>query len=475
MDQLKYDFRDVRAIYDFVRNHKTSGPEMALGHIIGDRGNPDVLTFNFGMRRLHYVFNPEWVPDILRQPEHFQKPERIGILASLKGKTGIFTSGFHLWQKQKRTLKPHFTKNAIPNFVAPIVEETQSLIRQWSQTGRTDDLYEDFRDLSLSMLFKTSFAYDIPSDRRAEIKDSVDILNGYLIKSATSPLTYLFNRHVFMPDNVKEAMSCLQDFMADLCRPYIKDREEGNLVSDIMESAGFYAAANAQDKRDALDQTHDEIWQLIAAGYESTASSLTWAFAELARMPEMQDRLYQEAATVLGQNTMTMQSARSLPLHYNYMAEILRLYPTLHTSVPRKAMREMTVGQDGFKVSKNDYVLIPLGMIQRDPKWFDDPNRVDPDRMSADRIQGRPKHAYMPFLAGAHTCSGQHMFYLQAMTVLSETVRQFSLSANTPMPEKIYKSSVVPTTGYSLTFRPLRANDNDFLLTAAPKRQCPNI
>jgi cytochrome P450 len=449
MDILKHRLLSLPQIIRYIRDVPKKGAPQALEALIGDRDNPDVMVLDLGFRKAHYVFNPDMVPEILRDPESFQKPSALAAIATVYGKHGMFTSRHDVWKKQKSSLKPYFVKKALVKYEDPIQEETARLVEKWATDGGTDDLYDDFRDFALTLLFKTSFSFDI-DPYKDELKQSIDVLNKYVLRTVLNPMVSLFNIRS-SSKVVDKALDCLRQVLSDMCEPYTDEHQEGAMVSDMLKAAGYYDAGDDFLKQQALEQVYDEIWQLIAAGYESTASSLTWAVAELGRNPQVQSVLRQEISQTLGDDDVTTANSGQLKEQNQFMAEVLRLYPTLHSPIPRKAEADVTLS-NGYKIGKGDYVVVPIYNIQRDKRWFNEPESLMTQRMSPQGIQGRPKHAYLPFLAGAHICMGRQMFYQEAITAMSQLLRHFDIALDGDMPEKVFMSSITPERGTRMRF-----------------------
>lgn len=52
-----------------------------------------------------------------------------------------------------------------------------------------------------------------------------------------------------------------------------------------------------------------------------------------------------------------------------------------------------------------DLIIVPFD-IHRDPKYWTDPLKFDPDRFLPEKIQNRHAYAYFPFSAGPRGCIG---------------------------------------------------------------------
>jgi cytochrome P450 len=63
--------------------------------------------------------------------------------------------------------------------------------------------------------------------------------------------------------------------------------------------------------------------------------------------------------------------------------------------------------------------------MHRDPRFFSDPEKFDPDRWSPERAQSVPKFAYFPFGAGPRGCVGQSFAMMEAILLLATIAQRF--------------------------------------------------
>jgi cytochrome P450 len=104
--------------------------------------------------------------------------------------------------------------------------------------------------------------------------------------------------------------------------------DTGDLLSWLLQ-------ARDEDGQGMSDQqVRDEIISLLFAGHETTARSLTWACYELSRHPDLEQRLWEEADTVLQGETPTLAHLFQLPYTRVVIDGVLRLTPHLRPGPP---------------------------------------------------------------------------------------------------------------------------------------------
>ena len=76
-----------------------------------------------------------------------------------------------------------------------------------------------------------------------------------------------------------------------------------------------------------------------------------------------------------------------------------------------------------------------------DPRFWDDPDRFDPDRWGETASAKRPRFAYFPFGGGARRCIGEQFALTEMAVVLAAIGRRWRLDpppgADAPRPEPL--------------------------------------
>lgn len=73
----------------------------------------------------------------------------------------------------------------------------------------------------------------------------------------------------------------------------------------------------------------------------------------------------------------------------------------------RTCTKEYTLEEKNVTIPKGTQMLIPVYGIQRDPEFYPDPEKFDPDRFSAEEKSKRHHYSFLPFGEGPRICIGE--------------------------------------------------------------------
>ncbi|XP_004522876.1 probable cytochrome P450 6g2 [Ceratitis capitata] len=159
----------------------------------------------------------------------------------------------------------------------------------------------------------------------------------------------------------------------------------------------------------------------FSAGFETSSTTMSFTMYEMARNPDLQQRLREEVreAFLSNDGKLTYEMIMGLKYMDNVVKEVLRHYPPLpfldRVCTPK-------AGEEGyslkafnmdFNVPANMPIYIPQQAIQMDPQHFKDPETFNPDRFLPENKHENNMNAYMPFGIGPHNCIGERFAMLQ--------------------------------------------------------------
>nr|KAF7387640.1 hypothetical protein H0235_018362 [Vespula pensylvanica] len=106
-------------------------------------------------------------------------------------------------------------------------------------------------------------------------------------------------------------------------------------------------------------------------------------------------------------------------------------------------------GNDGLTctVEPGTKIILPIHSLQRDPKYWTNPEAFDPDRWTEERKSAITKYAFLPFGEGPRICVGLRMALLQVKAAIATLLMKYRIERNprTTYPVKIGLLGVLST------------------------------
>ncbi len=192
-------------------------------------------------------------------------------------------------------------------------------------------------------------------------------------------------------------------------------------------------AEDEHGQRFSDDDVINHMIFLMMAAHDTSTITLCSIFYQLAKHPEWQERVREEAFA-LGKRDLVHEDLARLETMGLVMKEALRMIAPVH-GIPRKTVKDCEFG--GYHIPAGTFISLSPMITHHMPEWWDQPGVFDPERFSEARSEHK-KHPYMyvPFGGGAHMCIGLHFAEMQIKAVLHHVVQQYrwSVPADYDMP-----------------------------------------
>ncbi len=362
---------------------------------------------------------------------------------------GLLTSEEPLHMRQRRLAQPAFLRERIAGYAEVIAAKTVAMTGSW-QSGATLDLHPQMLELALRIVAKCLFDLDRfgaagEPDDIGPIALAVDSFMSFL------PLAFLpFSQQIQrLPIPAMRRLNAGKAHLDQLIYAMIAERradptDRGDLLSMLLNATDSEGEAGSNTMSD--QQLHDECITVILAGHETTANALSFAVHLLAHYPEVQQRLHEEAVTVLGSRSPTAADYPRLPYATQVFAETMRLYPPVWVTARTCAIPYEIAG---YKIAAGSTLIAPQFAAHRDPRYWPNPDRFDPARHTLEAKLTRPRYAYYPFAGGSRQCIAEGLAWMEGTLVLAVIAQDWRLAAPPGSP-------LVPAISAAISLRPAK-------------------
>lgn len=352
--------------------------------------------------------------------------------------------------RKRRQLQPAFQRTEITWYIDLMREQVTRTMAGW-RPGQVLDVREVMVELSLDMLAATVFSSSIDKSAFDQLRRDLSVvMNGVgtriMLPDWAERLPLPANRRFIA---ARDAVRATIGEAVDTLRA--SGRDTGDMLSLLLQ-------ATDEETGEPLTphQICSEILTLAVAGTETTASVLSWVLYELARNPEVDERVRAELAEILGDRPVTFEDLARLPYLGRVITEALRLH---HTGwlVTRRTLRPTRLGD--WDIPAGTELAYCQHALHRDPELFPDPLAFDPDRWLDGNQPPLPEGAFLPFGAGKHKCIGDRFAQAELTTAIATIVRAWRLelaAGQTVRP--VARATVRPST-LLMTARPREAGE----------------
>jgi cytochrome P450 len=392
----------------------------------------DLVYFRLLTVRVCLVSDPDDIEEVLvSNYQNFTKSQDYRALARVLG-NGLLTSEGDFWKRQRRLIQPGFHRERIASYGALMTSYTEHMLDAW-RDGEVRDIHADLMRLTLEIAARSLFDVDIAGSASAVGNALNVVLEEYLgpsnFASHLPAWVPLIGRRRFRRA-LRELDSIVYGFIGER---RASGKQSGDLLGMLLEARD----ENGDGMPD--EQLRDEVMTLLLAGHETTANTLTWALYLLARHPEVEARLCAELRAVLNGRAPQAQELHQLPYTGMVVSEAMRLYPPVW-AIGRTARDAFDLHGYHFRAGTN--VFISQWVVHRNPRYFPDPDRFDPDRWREDSPARRnlPRFAYFPFGAGPRVCVGAGLALTEATLVLATLLQRFQFSLTSTAPVELMPS-----------------------------------
>lgn len=391
-----------------------------LGFYVSCAQYGDVVPVRFGPRRVLLLYHPDAIEEVLvTRSRDFVKSPGVRVMRLLLG-DGLLLSEGDFWLRQRRLVQPAFHRQRVAAYGEVMTAYATRRLADWKE-GDVLDVHDEMMSLTQAIVAKTLFDAEV-SDEAHEVGTASHVLMQYFGARLGSLLS-LLPSWVPTPATVRarRAVRRLDRVVYRMIASRRRNAEDrGDLLSILLQ------AQDADDGTGMTDrQVRDEVMTLFMAGHETTAVALSWTWYLLAQHPEVDGRLAEELRTVVGARAPTAADLPRLPYTEMVVTEAMRLYPPAY-GIGREAAKSTEVA--GHPLAAGVIVILPTWVVQRDPRWFEEPEAFRPERWQGDRARRLPRYAYFPFGGGPRQCIGNGFAMMEACLLLAAIAQRFRLT-----------------------------------------------
>jgi cytochrome P450 len=378
-----------------------------------------VVSFRMGPLDMYLVTEPDLVQEVFTTHSARVRKGRILQGARVILGDGLLTAEGEHHRRQRRLIQPAFHRERLDGYARIMSRRAAEAADGWAD-GQVIDVFSEMSALTMGVVGESLFGTGLGEEFDRVEEALVDVFRAFDL--LVLPFAGLRMR---MPTRTVRRFAAAKadlDRIVDgiIAERRAEGRDRGDLLSMLLD---------AQDADDGAAMTDEEVrhevMTLFAAGLETTANALTFTWYLLARHPEVDERLREEARE-LATGLPGLDDLARLPFAQMVLQESMRLYPPAWM-IARRCVEDLPLGD--YTIPAGGLVMMPPYLLHRDPRFWPDPERFDPGRWAEDGGAPPHRYSYLPFGAGTRKCIGATFASVEGALLLAVIARRARLEA----------------------------------------------
>ncbi len=379
----------------------------------------DVVCVHLAHVPVYLLVHPRDIETVLvTNAGNFTKSADYRALARVIGR-GLLTSEGDFWKRQRSLIQPAFHRQSILGYSAVMTQAAGRMLDSWKEKGERN-IHDDLMRVTLEIVAQCLFGVEVTAVAE-RVGKAMEVVTERFIINASLAVMFPFDIPVRFARREWRAIRELNEIIGSIIR---KRRSSDQPREDLLDMLLRVRDADGNPMSDA--QLRDEVMTLFLAGHETTAIALSWACYLVSQNPDIEEKLAEELRAVLGGRVPAPEDLPRLRYTEMVIKEAMRLYPAVW-GIGRRAIEECALG--GYRVPAGSNIFILQWRMQRDPRFFPDPERFDPERWREDPVRSGkiPRFAYFPFGGGPRVCVGASFAMMEVTLLLAMIQQRFRL------------------------------------------------
>ncbi|KAF5306929.1 hypothetical protein FQA39_LY00159 [Lamprigera yunnana] len=446
--QQKPFFEYVRDVYNQFPNERYVGVHQFTKPALFVR-DPDLIKEITVKNFDHFADHNDVIPDDV-------EPLLSKNLMNLKGQR---------WRDVRATLSPSFTSSKM-KMMFVLVSECAQRVSEYFEKQKEDllqlEVKNAFSRFTVDVIASVAFGFQCDSLKDpnnefyrmgmsatnfSKLRSLVFVLYSVFPKLAQLLQVNLFPYAVtsFFYRIVKETIQLRE--REGLVRPdmihLLLEARKGKEVHDAHETtvdASFAAVEESKVhhiEKKRVELTNEDITAqaliFFFAGFETTSTTASFLFHELAMNSSAQEKLQKEIDAVLSDcnGKLTYEALHKMKYMDMVVSETIRKWPP-GFQTDRVCLRDFTIQPQNslekpLTIKKGTVITIPIVGVHYDPQYYPNPYKFDPERFNDENKHNIKASAYIPFGSGPRSCIASRFALMEIKTLTFHLLSKFNV------------------------------------------------
>ncbi|KAF3486817.1 hypothetical protein F2Q69_00055807 [Brassica cretica] len=241
------------------------------------------------------------------------------------------------------------------------------------------------------------------------IREALEILGSFSASNFFPYVGWFYDWLTGLQGRREEVVRDLDAFYEQMINTHRQEKKEGS--EDFVGMLLRLSKEEAVLGNDKLTRNHIKaiLMNVLLGGIDTSAISMMWTMAELARNPRVMKKVQSEIRShAKHKGSITFDSIDQLPYMKMVIKETWRLHPVVPLLLPREVISEFQI--NGYTIQPKTHLHVNVWAIWLDPDTWKDPEIFLPERFMDSNIDAKGQNfELLTFGSGRRMCPGMYM------------------------------------------------------------------
>jgi cytochrome P450 family 9 len=372
------------------------------------------------------------------------------------------------WREMRKLLSPSFTSSKMKMMFELMTQVAENFVgfvtTEAGKTGKTYNVKDLLGRYTTDTVATCAFGISVDSFKYPNNEFFV-VAQKAMSFDSTLAFKMLMHRNFTLLAkllNIKMFGPKVEKFFKDVVSNTVKVRDEQGIVRPDMIQLMMETRNKNSGPEFEIDEMTAQAFVFFLAGFDTVSTVMCFMVHEVGINADVQKKLREEIDGVLKETNgkPTYEAINRMKYLDAVVNETLRLYP-IASFLDRCCVKGGTelppATSDGEPIimKPGDYIWFPVYSVQRDPKYYPQPNKFDPERF----LNGNnmDNSIYMPFGIGPRLCIGNRFALVEIKVMMFHLLSHCELEPDvkTTIPMVLSKKSFImaPDKGFWMKLR----------------------
>ncbi|XP_067135721.1 cytochrome P450 3A11-like [Centruroides vittatus] len=373
------------------------------------------------------IAEPELLKDILLKDFYvFSNQRKLKFGDPILDKR-LYVQNGKKWRNLRNIMRPAFTSCKLKSISKLIEECTETLVDNLIEEAKRRkevDINQSLSAFTIDVIARCAFGLKIDSKKDPNnrfVKAANELIEPIpwrnVVRNCFPEIATFFQLSYFEPSLILYFKSVIIEEI-NKRNKLINEEKPCDFLQLLIETKENLDENYGQ--RLELDDIVAQCINFFIAGYFATSATLAFTIHQLAVKPHIQERIIKEEEFILkNEGDLNYDTLNEMRYLEAVIHETLRYYsPAIR--LERTTTEEYRLGSTGVTLPKRTIVAVPVYAISHDPKYFQFPDKYNPERFFGENRKSIQPFTYMPFGAGPRNCIGMKFAFMEIKLALAK-------------------------------------------------------